>query len=82
MVVVAGVFWPTAGMPEALQWLGRVLVPQTHAAEVIRSMLGCGWGPTHPKVWPGFAATVAYSLALWAVANAFATRGVSRKAGR
>jgi ABC-2 type transport system permease protein len=55
-VLLAGVFYPTEVLPEALQALGRVL-PMTHALEIVRrSLLG---GEGIDTLLPSFVALVA-----------------------
>ncbi|CAL8138002.1 unnamed protein product [Orchesella dallaii] len=63
---LAGLFWPIEGLPLVLQYIVSVL-PCTLASDSVRSIVNRGWGFFHPKVWPGFAVTLAWIAAYWAL---------------
>jgi len=63
-MLLAGMVWPLEGIPIFLQYVA-LLVPCNLACEAMRSMVTRGWGITHPRVWPGFASTIAWICVYW-----------------
>ncbi|CAL8115332.1 unnamed protein product [Orchesella dallaii] len=63
-LLLSGVVWPFESMPVILRQIAMFL-PQTMACEAMRSIFSRGWGFMHPKVWPGFAVSLAWSLVFW-----------------
>ncbi|ODM94472.1 ABC transporter G family member 20 [Orchesella cincta] len=62
--LLAGMVWPTQGMPLYLQYISYFL-PCTLACEAMRSIVSRGVDITHPVVWPGFASTFAWIILYW-----------------
>ncbi|CAL8069144.1 unnamed protein product [Orchesella dallaii] len=62
--LLAGMVWPTQGMPVYLQYISYFL-PCTLACEAMRSIVSRGVDFMHPVVWPGFASTFAWIILYW-----------------
>lgn len=64
---IAGVVWPLESIPLPLREIARFL-PQTMACEAMRSIFSRSWTLLHPKVWPGFVCSLAWSVVFWVCA--------------
>jgi len=64
--LLAGMLWPTEGMPIAVQYISYLL-PCTLACESIRSIISRGWGLFHINVWPGFATSLGWLCLYWVI---------------
>lgn len=60
-VLLAGVFYPTAVLPEPLRWLGQLL-PLTHALELVRRSVFNGEG--FSTLWPSFVGLAVLTVVL------------------
>ncbi|XP_035714198.1 ABC transporter G family member 20 isoform X1 [Folsomia candida] len=63
-MILAGVLWPTEGLPIGLQYVSYLL-PSKLASDSMRSIISRGWEFSHIGVWPGFAVTAAWIVACW-----------------
>ncbi|XP_021960922.1 ABC transporter G family member 20 isoform X3 [Folsomia candida] len=66
-LLLSGVVWPIESMPKMLRDMAYIM-PETLACESMRSILSRGWGITHPAVWPGFVASIVWSIIFWILA--------------
>lgn len=53
---LSGIVWPVEAMPYALRYISYAM-PQTIAAEAMRSLFARGWGFSHDVIWQAFAVT-------------------------
>lgn len=77
-VLLAGVFYPTAVLPDALRALGQLL-PLTHALELLRRSVLLGEGLA--TLWPSFVALIVLTVVLVGL-GLFATQQAVRIAQR
>ncbi|XP_066552785.1 ABC transporter G family member 20 [Amia ocellicauda] len=59
-LIISGIIWPMECIPYPLRYVSMAL-PQTYAAEALRSIMYRGWGLTQMIVWRGFAVTLAWN---------------------
>ncbi|XP_023241752.1 ABC transporter G family member 23-like [Centruroides sculpturatus] len=58
---LSGIVWPVEAMPYALRYVSYTM-PQTFAAEAMRSLFARGWGFGHDVIWKAFAITFFWTL--------------------